>query len=1093
LGTLTVNGELRGESQIVVDGGIDRLALGSMSLATSNNFTNSAVAPGIYTGGNISTLTGVNVGAGFIEALNVGAVTITGNYTANLQAVTIGAVSVVGLGGVLSADRSIASVSASGNADGARVRAGTTLGAVTAGIVRRSIFAAGDSIASVTTRGEMFDSAVAAGVDTGRDASFEGTGLNADVLSAGTVGNVTIGGDFRESDITAGLDRGVDRFFGTRDDRFAGGRSSVGNVTITGSTVGSTRGSETYRISSTGTIGRITIAGQEYNGPRGNFAVVSQVVAPLAIKVTEIVNNLDAQTYTVDLVFNQPMDEASLKRALSIFEVRGNGTTRISLIPDIDYSAAYVEASNTLRISFARVITSQNLPQLSGRPGPGLYDFVLDQDIARARVQSARIDGDGDGVVEVGDDYVGTTQVGDAGDRLRNTQSAAGDLYGATNLNLVFDNPSARDGIADANKTFTVRGSIGDNPDHNSTTFRNTGDIDLYRVTLQAGQILRIGEVDGAAALIPVRLYTIANNNGVETVGQAVPLAVDNAFATTLPTGTPDITVQQSGQTYLIKTTGEYLIAVGRLAVAAGTQPAVQDLTPAVLNGAAPNNPEPEAFTLGTYIFDLAIFDDGDSGFTSTTTSGNGLDVVEAPAAIAFAGIDQTFGTPDDVGELVIGEYTFSLNRGADNLPNTADDVVTGTNTRLGAGATVTSTRGSSGVTSVINSSLGAPGFAGRPSEVASDVDIYHLNGRQLIAAGTKFRITVRLSEQGSDLGSRQASGLDDFGSVQMGVFDTTNSSTIDDGTLLFSPTDFAPYGGTPNTTIADDGSTKYGYDARGDFFIEFVTRDAQGTTGAGTYAVYLQGLVQTDYQLVVDNLGTAAQPVRKVQNILLETNGGDVSWLEAGGLTSKLEGFSLSRLGFTGSVDGVTSVQNDVIARTLASLNALFQGAGFNVRFSTNPGDFEFQEFSTVYLTNSTDPLVLATNPFGISQRSDPLNARLSDESVVFVPALSLLGYVPSNAGVQDLVQSLTSAIARRSAEMMGLRLAADNNSQIPTDFDPMAANSVRNTPAGNNTYVLTDALRDISGSGDSTQRENFFLGKQRTFSLLNRIVSNV
>ncbi len=44
-----------------------------------------------------------------------------------------------------------------------------------------------------------------------------------------------------------------------------------------------------------------------------------------------------------------------------------------------------------------------------------------------------------------------------------------------------------------------------------------------------------------------------------------------------------------------------------------------------------------------------------------------------------------------------------------------------------------------------------------------------------------------------------------------------------------------------------------------------------------------------------------------------------------------------------------------------------------------------------------------------------------------MFVPALSLLGYVPSNAGVQDLVQSLTSAIARRSAEMMGLRLAAE------------------------------------------------------------------
>jgi hypothetical protein len=1094
LSRLTLSGELRGESQIVVDAGIDTLALGSMNLRSSNNFTNSSVPPGIYTGGTISTLTGVNVGAGFIEALNVGAITLTGNFTSNLQAVGIGAVSVVGLGGVLSADRAIASITASGNLESARVRAGTTLGQVTGGTIRRSIIAAGDSIAGVTARGEVFDSAISAGVDTGRDAAFEGTGLSSDVLSGGSVGNVIVGGDFRESDITAGLDRGADRFFGTVDDRLAGGRSNIGSVTIAGNIVGSTRSSETYRIASTGTIGRVSIAGQTVTGARGNFAVQAQLVPPQVIQVREVATSVDAQVFSTDLVFNQPMDAASLRRALTVSEVRGTGGTRISLIQDIDYTTQYIESTNTLRVTFAREITQRNLPQLSGRPGAGIYDFFFEQDVLRARVQSARLDGNGNGVVDVSDDYVGTTQVGDAGDRLSATivNNAGGrvDLYQAVNLNFVFDDPTARDGVADANKTYTIRGAIGDHPDNNTTTFRFSGDIDLYRVTLQAGQILRLGQVSGAAALTPIALFT--------GDGTAVAELTDNPTALSLPTAATERIDLSRSQAYLIKVTGEYVIGVGQ-----GVAGALQ--APGTLV-----NPDPTNFSIGDYRFDVTIFDDADTGFTASTNSGDGKNLVEAPRSIEFAGIDGVFGTPDDVSELVRDEYTFTLNRGADNAPNTADDVVSATSQTNAVASIVESTRSSAGVTQVIRSALGEPGFAGAPSNVLSDVDVYHLNGREAITPGTKYRVTVRLSEQGSDLGSRLASGLDDVGSVQFGVFDTTGSTNIDDAAMLFSPTDFEPYGGTPNTTIANDGSTRYGYDASGDFFIEWVTPSAQVFGGAGTFAVYLQGIVQSDYQLVVENLGAASTPARKTQNIFIETNGGDISWLEAGGLTTRLEGFNVSRLGFTGSVNGTTSVQNEVLSRSIASLNALFQGSGFDVNFSTNPGDFEFQEFSTIFLSNTVDPIVpiysafdsfnffqfffgdvgfVPTNPFGASQRSDPLNARLEDEAVVFVPSFTLLGYVPSAADVDNLVQSLTSSIARRSGEIMGLRIA-DTNTQ-GTALDPMGSDSVFVTPEQGQTYVLTNTLRDLSSSFDSTQRENFFLGQQRTFGLLDRIIS--
>ena len=156
----------------------------------------------------------------------------------------------------------------------------------------------------------------------------------------------------------------------------------------------------------------------------------------------------------------------------------------------------------------------------------------------------------------------------------------------------------------------------------------------------------------------------------------------------------------------------------------------------------------------------------------------------------------------------------FTLNRGTDNAPNTADDLVSGTN------GVILSTRTGTGVVkSVISSSIGDPGKTGVPGAIQSDVDIFHLNGRNPIAPGTKLRVTMQLAGLGSDLGSSSPGTIDNRGSVQFGLFDTTGSTGVDDATLIFSPTDFSPNGGPKNKVIADDGSTKYGYNADGDFY----------------------------------------------------------------------------------------------------------------------------------------------------------------------------------------------------------------------------------------------------------------------------------
>jgi hypothetical protein len=192
-------------------------------------------------------------------------------------------------------------------------------------------------------------------------------------------------------------------------------------------------------------------------------------------------------------------------------------------------------------------------------------------------------------------------------------------------------------------------------------------------------------------------------------------------------------------------------------------------------------------------------------------------------------------------------------------------------------------------------------------------------------------------------------------------------------------------------------------------------------------------------------------------------------------------------------------------------SLNALYQSAGLDVVFSTNPADFEFQPFSTIYLAGSTDPtrtlfeLFGGTNtlrtrelfgenafgagldfaqPFGYSQRSDALNTDLEDDAVVFVPSFSLLGVTQSQADIDLFVRVITGAVGRRAGELMGARLTVgDDSGPSGTAQDVFAANSVQ-APAP--AFTLSNAERELSAAADTIDDTNFFLGRQRALSLL-------
>lgn len=1087
LGVVLFQGRVTGNSDLIVDGSIASLTYGEYS----GNGT-------ISVGGDVTAATfGAFIG-GFMSARVIGSLTINGDFgalnpqtigEAEVRALATGAIIIRGTSrGLISVDRDAASLTLAGS-ERANYRFGQRVGNITAGNTSQTIFSAGDSFGNIAVTGDFTDSTISSGLDLGDLGRFGGTGVNTDRLSSGTIGNVTISGNFLRSSMTAGFNRGTDGFFGTQTDTVAAGRGSIGNVTIGGNNVGSTRNSESYRIATNGTIGVVRIGGSTFTGSRGNFAVEAPLLQPASAQVTDIRLNVESRVFTTNIVFDQPVDFSSIPAALSVSEVRGAGDVTIRLIQGVDYSLNYDAANNTVQVIFSRSVTERNLPQLPALPGPGIYRFEIENALFRARLVGIGLDGNNDGFSRSGDNFAADAIVGDAGDKINPEVIFTGtpgnqhrvDMYGPANLDFVMDNRNAPDGLPDVNRTYTVRGFIGDHPDNDSNFFRFAGDTDVYSITLKAGQILRLGALQGTAVRAGL---TLVSSTGV---GAGFFTAAEDFI--TLPAPEVEVTDPTVPQALLIKRTGTYYIVVGQGNLAPGQVP----------------NPDLRPNTVGDYNFTIEVFDDGDSGFNSDTSSGDGVLVATPPPASDFVGPDGQLGTADDIREIIQGSYRFTY--------NAAQGLVVGTNSNG-----IVTTRDANGrVVSTIDAAIGPRGSAGVPSSfIASDVDVFHLNNRQPIVPGTQMKITVRLSDLGADLGS--ASPLtfsDNRGVVQFALFDTTTSSTIDDALLVFSPTDFLPYGGTPNTLIANDGQTRYGFDAKGDFFIEFLTPEAQRAGGgAATFAVYLQGAFNTDYQLEVVTGGVATPATKKVQNVFIETNGGSLDWLQVAGQNTNIQSFDLRSLGFAGSAPNGQPINEYVLSRLVNNLNSLYRGSsvggGFEVRFSRNPADFEFQPFSTVYLTTTSDPVLplfaafgnafnfdvigefantgfFNTQPYGFSQRSDPFNTVPDDDAVVFLPSLAVKGIAPDVAGADAITTALVGSVARRVGELVGVRTTADNAGNV---FDPFAANSVNNQPGPGLSYSLLNTGRNLSDSFDSITRTNFFLGRQNAFTLLDSVL---
>lgn len=1057
MGTIQIAANLLADSYIVIDNNIVNV-----------QFNNAGGAPQVVAGGNIRNFTTGNISGGLIQARFARTVNVVGSFGVTSddseifgRFLALGDFTIGGQhAGAVLVERDGFNFRVTGAMSRGIFRAGGNLGTFTAGSLSESRVSVRDRLGAVVVSGNMFDTSILAGGDLGEDGAPGGTGFNADQATTGHIASVTVGGLFAESDIVAGMLRGPDGFFGTTDDAVAAGRSTVGNVTVVGTATGSNLNTEQYRITATGTLGVVTFAGQAPTNT-GNLLSGAMETAPVPIVVEDLRMFWINGFHLARIYFNQPMDSSTVGAALRIAEVRDSGNTLINLAPGTHYTFLYDASNNSVLITFDRSVTDRNLPT-GGNPGPGVYRFTLNGDSLRAAVVDARLDGDSDGFVDpAGDDYSTDNIVGDAGDKLAPsvvTQPNRVDFYGPVDLDLLLDDNFAPDGLAEVNRPFQISGAIGDHPDNEPNFFSFSGDVDVFRLTLRAGQILQVGPLAGSALFTGITLFNAGAQPQFQDTDDVLLLASD-----LLPTG-----AVTSGTNYLIRTTATYYLVVGNSPFSFASPTIVPNL-----------DPIPAAF--GDYRFDLTVFDDADTGFAGDTDSGDGADLVNAPLPIAFAGADQVFGTSDDLTTVTIGTFNFGLDRGADGLPNTADDVVSGTN-----GLGLFAERRDGRLTTTIRSSIGNPGHIGVPGDVIQpDADVFHLNLGQPIAAGTRYTITVKLSDAGADLGSRSQATLVNWNSeVQFGVFETTTATDVRNALMVFSPTDFQSSGGLPGTAAAN-GPFGYGYNADGDFFITFVAPGRLGVAGSvpASYAVYLQGVFNTDYTMEIVQDGTGSY-TRPKQNIFIETRGGSVDWLEVGGRTTRIGSFEGLALGFTGTISG-QSVDTYILSNLVANLTAIFNAAGVDVVISTDPNAFEFQDFSTVFVASSNDPIRFITERnYGATERSDPFNTDRNDEAVVFVPSFGLLGFTPSTEDVNDFIDSLTGAVARRIGELNGLRFTED---LFVNGGDPMSANSPENFGG---TYGLTTVSRPLSGRFDLSVDHDFYLGHQSAVPLLNKIL---
>lgn len=975
-GTVTWDGDFIGSGAVFFDGNVTSFTARNIDTSDALDFSEFINLVDLH-----------SFEEGILAAREIDTVSILSGFGGEIFAERLDAMNAGGLWtGLVSVTQDIQSVTAN-NFQGT-VRAGGDIDQFAANAAHNAIVSAGDHLGRMQINGDANATTFAAGLDVGADGVFSGD----DVLSNGNVQSVRIGGNFTRGSVVAGISRGADGFFGTSDDTYAPGISRINSVTIDGFQVGSNLGNEHYGVIATGDVDNVRVAGAPTGGQR-NFEVMDVDTSVLPLRVTDIETTLDGDSYTTRITFDQHINTATMSSAISISNPDASPNL---LVEGEDYTLSYDEQTRSILVAFAPHVGESVSPLDQGdvdeRP-PGVYTITIEADPEAggllSRTGRSFLDGDGDGISngdETEPDFSRGVIVGDVGDRrtetilsldVNETPLDVTDDFYAT----LYEAPNlTTSNILPLNEATRLSGIIGNHPDQDVIINPGRLDVDVYAITAEAGDVIKARQTM-ADGLFSMTLRT-AEDYPIDTVESNDVLPVDSLTAWDYSARIAD--------------TGE----LGFRSAGVG------DLEHGIVIQAD-----------GTYYLTVVSVDVGN--YTPNLP----------PIPFVSHGIINYGFFLSDPGIGDTGRYELELLHFRDGDTGFLDTQPFGPAELIGT--PLDTAEGS--VT--VDGSIGLAGNRGIPEVTLHDADVFLLNGGDPLPAGSVVDVSLLLSELGADLETsatgQSASPLFDSPGVELALFDVTAASSFGDAELVAAPT-INRHG----DELTGDRDFSYSIVLPGD------PDAAPGTpSGDRIYAIMVQGNQQSDYRLQVDvTEGNGFVPQRYGQNVVIETGGGFVDWLEAYGVT-ELDGFDLSALGMEGQ-------ENEVLDLLLDKLNEIF--APVVVNFSTSSAAFEGDDFTTVFLTSSIAPDAFRDpTEYGFNDGVDLYNLNRNQEVVMYVQKFSTVFSttvagapepVPLTLGLEEeLATALANTIAQELGETFGLRemdfVAADyaNPNQDP------------------------------------------------------------
>ncbi len=950
--------------------------------------------------------------SGTLAAREIGSATILSGFGGDITAQHFGSINAGGVWtGLLSVDENISSVTA--GAFRGTVRAGGNVDRFTATSANTAVVSAGDDLGQMRVTGNANALSFVAGLDVGADGWYGG---GDDVLSNGDVKSVTIGGNFTRGNVVAGISRGADGFFGTSDDSYAPGVSRIGPVSIAGFQVGSNLGTETYGVMATGEVGNVIVDGAPTGGQQ-NFHVMGVDTSVLPLSIENIRTELDGDSYTTYITFDQHVNTGTISSA---FTITNPSLDTPTLVEGTDYVLSYDEDTMTIEVAFAaHVGQSFHEYDLSsvGNLQPGVYTIGIEADPAAggllSRTGRSYLDGDGDGFSsgDAGEaDFSRGVLVGDAGDRA--SQSIISLDVNETPIDP-FDDFWATlyspvnltaNNMLPLNEVTSLTGTIGNHPDQDVLLHPAHLDADVFTITAQAGDVIRVNTVF-AEGLFSYTLRT-ADDYPIDTVESN------------------DIDALSSWDYSTRVDTGEL-----------GTR----------------------ATGVGDLETGIVIQEDGVYYLTIASSDVANLFPNLPPTMFSHGIINYPFflGNPgvSDVGDYEVEILHFrDGDTGFLDVPPIGAPTLIGTPLDTAAG------------TQTVDSAIGFAGSMGVPNELLHDSDVYLLNNGVALPAGSVVDISLLLSELGADLESstagQSASPAFDSSGVELAVFDVTAATGFGDAVLIAAPTINAQ-----GDRLTGDSDFSYQITLPGD-----PNANPGDSSSDRIYAIMVQGNQQSDYrlQVTVSNGNGQTPATNGGQNVVIETNGGSIDWLESYGETT-LDGFDLGVLGMKGQ-------EALVLGLLLDGLETIY--SGYDITFATSSAAFEGEDFTTVFLTSSFAPDAFRDPiEYGYNDGVDVFNANKNQEAVMFLPKYSTvfsvavdgaLEPVPLMLGLEEqLATALSNTIAKELGETFGLRemdsVAADyaNPNQVPQPPDGFNNDSIMTENAS---WAWADALMNWS-----------------------------